>query len=257
MNMVTDEIGRMLGRHNSESDTLAKKDDEVVDDGEAKPGSEEKEAKDESVEEEVEEESEEEEESGEEKMTSEEMIANLRGQIGVLRGKLDTKDDEPEIEPELELPILEATDIISEEDLETITQDPKKLNEALHKAATHGHDKAIEHMMRVLPLMVTQEVTRVANIQGLVDKFYRVNKDLRSNKGFVGFVYQEMKGENPGASDAEIFKVLGGETRKRLGAKMQEGTRRQKTSLPGGTGSRAGGVKVDKVDDEIARMEKL
>jgi len=145
-----------------------------------------------------------------------EMLQPIVEKINEARTQEEPKEDQPEALPEV--------DFIGDSDIDEVTTDKVKFNKALHKAADHGYNKAIEQMLRILPGIVTKVAAVEVQNQAAAMEFYRANDDLIPHKASVAKIYMELLSKNLGKDPYELLKDLAPEARKRLKLKAKGGT---------------------------------
>jgi len=182
-----------------------------------------------------------------------------------LSNVLEPKKPAETEEPKEEEPSLDVSDYIdSDEVYDAVLQDKAALNKVLNKVAEHAYLKAVEHVTKSMPRLITKVAKDEVSSQIMANEFFRAHPELTKQRKFVGFVYNEMLEKNPDKDPITILtNELAGEVRSRLGiAGKTQPTKKKKARppfTPGGGGRRGGQApkKPTGIGADIAEMEKL
>jgi hypothetical protein len=123
----------------------------------------------------------------------------------------------PEVIPEEIVPYVKA------EEFEEMMEDPTKFNEVLNNVAARsaqvGGQAAVEQVLRSIPELVVNYVSRHNAMQEMVTDFYSKNDDLVGARKTVASVANEIAAEHSDWDAAKIFDETAVRTRKVLGMK--------------------------------------
>jgi hypothetical protein len=176
--------------------------------------------------------------------------------------KLESPPEKP-IEKPAELSITEQVFISDDTDLDELTRDPKKLNEAFNNVYKKGMQDTRNALINELPNLILQQVEMRQQVKEMTDKFYKDNSDLTEFKSVVKVVYADLAEANPTKTFNQIMGEVAGEARKRLKLPSPKPVEVKKVapkpSLPV-PGKKAGNIPeskpVDDLDSEFEAMDK-
>jgi len=105
--------------------------------------------------------------------------------------------------------------------LDDVIDDPEKFTKVMTNVAAHAstvaEKQAVEKVLKSIPQLVVNYVTRHATMSNLVSDFYKENSDLVDAKRTVAAVANEVAAENPQWDVAKVFTESATRTRKVLG----------------------------------------
>ena len=139
----------------------------------------------------------------------------LRQQLNEVSGR-GTEPDEIE-EDKAPTLVLEDEFIGKDDDLEELFNDASKINATLNKTASVAANKALEHVYKSLPPVITRLVQDEVATYRQADQFFVENQDLLPQREFVSYVYNEMVKKDPETPPLTHFTNLAKEVRRRLG----------------------------------------
>jgi len=165
--------------------------------------------------------------------TIEEQLAQLRLENAKLMGQLEMvrpKEEEP-TEPTQDEPVVGFEAEPEIQDLSFIPGDasdlfePAGLNKALnavHRASVEATQQRFDHLLQVLPQIMSKQIQDQTQLMSTAEEFYRRNEDLRSVSKYVGFVANQVKARNPKASLREVLEITEKEVREQLKTPKKE-----------------------------------
>ena len=141
----------------------------------------------------------------------------------------------------------------SEDNLDDILGDPKKLNQTLNTAV----QKSIEMVHKSIPKIVQNAVAQQQQMTKMAEEFYGENPELKDYKQFVGRVSEKIMSENPDWGMEKVMEETAKESRRRL----QLRGKAQKTGKTSGPTRKSGSTrrapgKPDPKQSEIDAMNK-
>jgi hypothetical protein len=102
--------------------------------------------------------------------------------------------------------------IESEEQFDEVMKTPEGFNKLL----TGVVQRSVETVLRNVPQMVVKLADQQITTRSAINEFYMENKDLVSNKAYVGMVANEMAAKNPDWTLDKLLGELGKEVKTRL-----------------------------------------
>lgn len=207
------------------------------------------------------EEDEEEDEKDSDKGSNKAILAELR----IMQRRLDSMENGSfKVEEKEDTPKLEVDAFVNADNFDEVMNTPEKVNEMLTGVAQVAYEKAIEHVIKRMPSVISAEVARTVTTQTMVQDFYRTNKDLIPHKRYVAMAYEELRESDPTLTMEDLFikGKLAKEVRKTLGIRRPEsGKGRQRTSAPAGRGkpgrSKREKGKESSIGQQISDMLKI
>ena len=144
-------------------------------------------------------------------------LESLRNTIAELRKGMETLASQNINQPSTPPASAPADQVISfvekEEDLDALLNSKDNFNKFMTGALGKSNEQVMQAMTVVVPKLVDQIVTqRLA-----VNEFYTNNKDLSSNKAYVGIVANELAKAHPDWDTLTVISNLAEEVRRRLG----------------------------------------
>ena len=287
---VADMLSDMIGSSSNSEESSEEKSDgtndgESEEKGESEAGEESSEAETETTTDEESEESAGEEASnestegdaGDEEGEEEEVSETVSAREKILLAKIEelTGTDMPPTTPVApaavetpELVIPEEVNFLEGFELNDILDDPETLQKVLMKVATHsatqGRVTAVEHILKSIPTIVTQQIQHQTVLRKAIKEFYTENEDLTAVKKTVGVAMNEVVQEFPNYSLEQAFGETAKRVRTSLGLKKKAGkkTVTQKVkkdlgpALPGRItrGPKPNVVKTSQLEQEIADL---
>lgn len=206
--------------------------------------------------------------SAEESTAVEAIQAQMAKMQETLDAVLEAKDaaEEPEPEPEPETLVLPEGDFISTEDFSPgFFDDAVGLNKALTRVSQTSSTAAVEHVLKVIPTIVSRMVAAEVNLHRAADKFYEKNPDLKANEKFVKHVYEDLLKKSPKDNPFKVLDGLAKEVRKQLGKAKPSGDagknkhhRNRNKFAPSGGSARKAKLKAPTgIASEIKELEEL
>lgn len=105
--------------------------------------------------------------------------------------------------------------------LDDVLDDPEKFQQVManvyQQASTVAEKQAVEKVLKSIPQLVVNYVSRHASMSNLVSDFYKENSDLVGVKRTVAAVANEIAAENPAWNVDKVFGETATRTRKVLG----------------------------------------
>lgn len=147
-------------------------------------------------------------------------------EIAELRRKLAEKEKPTTSAPTTSAPpIFDEQDFLGDIDIEDITSDSKELNKLLNKvyqkAFSDARKSTSESVLRNIPDIVRQNITKISELQDVSENFYKDNADLKPFNKVVAAVFEDIASKNPGKTYKEILPEVEKETRERLNLKKK------------------------------------
>lgn len=109
----------------------------------------------------------------------------------------------------------------SREEIERIVENPVELNKVLNQVYLKAIERSIplaqERSLLSIPQVVTAHIQRYNRLKGLVDDFYKENKDLKIVQKSVGMIANEVHSEHTDWTTKQVFDEAAVRTRKALG----------------------------------------
>jgi len=133
---------------------------------------------------------------------------------------------EPEVQvAESAVPAVQAEpeklDFLDGTHLDEVLDNPEKfaavLTNLYNRARTDAEQAAVQKVLTSIPQLVANYSTKRANMQAMVDDFYKGNPDLQGVKKTVAAVINEVAAENPRYKVSEVFSKAAVKTRELLG----------------------------------------
>jgi len=119
----------------------------------------------------------------------------------------------------------EVMNFLENTSIDDLLEDPTKFNAVLNQVSQQSTSKAVQgavqQVLRSVPELVMNYITRHSVMNRMVDDFYKENADLDNVKQTVAAVANDIHAKNPGLSVEEVFKQSADKTRKLLGLKQQ------------------------------------
>ncbi len=120
--------------------------------------------------------------------------------------------DPAEVTKSLLTAINEGAPLLSQEEQDSVVDNPALINTAINR----GLERFIGKFIESLPALTGQLVDQHTATRTVVDKFYADNKDLTDFKPYLKTVSQEILSKNPKLSVADMLLQTAAEARKRL-----------------------------------------
>ena len=148
---------------------------------------------------------------------------------------------------------------LSQEDIEELMGDPKKLNDLLNRVANDASarnvDIVVEKIMLAIPKMVATHIVQQSKLTKLVDSFYEANEDLTNCKRTVAAFANNVHSEHPDWTVAKIFDEAGKRTREALGLRTKASRKAQSPAFVKQRGARSDKEpKLSGLEGEIADL---
>lgn len=121
--------------------------------------------------------------------------------------------------------LLKEVSYLSEEEIDSIIDDPQLINKALNRA----RQDMLGVIQSSLPTVVSNLIEQQMLVQRVVQSFYETNEDLRPYADFVRYKMGQIETANPNLTYGDIFAKTAEECRKGLGLKNPDDKQRDKS----------------------------